>query len=277
MVQYAALLGPWPAQVPGSGLQHQEPAEAAGTSSTHSLPPAAAAALLGRPEPSASLSSIRAGAPDNVSALYHAMLYPQVYQAAAAAVNNRNHMTVVLSSQSGHLLQEPSTPTGQLLLWYFVGLAAVQPVVLWLQAAALAVVLNVLRHMPEQQLRSLLGNGQGGSGRRQSAVGAAETCAQGRQGCHVFLPLSYAWRAQWTWMDWLRFRLLKHSLDIVLVRPPPRACLYRALSELVVVDPKPAGRFVLHRRVISSGSRFYAAVLSIVLSSMGAHALRQLC
>jgi hypothetical protein len=158
-----------------------------------------------------------------MSALYHAMLYPQMYHAAAAAVNNSNHMPVVLSSQLGHLSEESDTPTGQLLLWYFLGFAAVQPVVLWLQAAALAVVLNVLRHMPEQQLQSLLGNGSAGPGARRSAVGAAEACAHGRQGYQVFLPLSYAWMAQWTWMDWLRFRLLKHSLDIVLVRAI-RAC-----------------------------------------------------
>lgn len=146
-------------------------------------------------------------------------------------------MAVTVSSSRSHLLgvpqelsDDPDAPSGQLLLWYFLGLAAVQPVVLWLQAAALAVVLNVLRHMPEQKLQSLLGSGSraaesgtGGLWARQSAVGTADTCSQVRQGYQVFLPLSYAWRAQWTWMDWLRFRLLKHSLDIVLVS----ACLSR--------------------------------------------------
>jgi hypothetical protein len=119
-------------------------------------------------------------------------------------------------------------------LWYFLGLAAVQPLVLWLQAAALAVVLNVLRHLPEQQLEWLLGKcseepavadaslaaGRGSSG--QLAGGTGERSSSGgwqrdREGYQVFLPLSYDWRARWTWLDWLRFRLLKHSLDIVLV------------------------------------------------------------
>jgi hypothetical protein len=185
------------------------------------------------------------GLSDDLVAMYRTILYPT--SLTTAAVMNDSSMAPV--QFIGHQLEQPveshaavggaSSPSAQLLLWYFLGLAAVQPVVLWLQAAALAVVLNVLRHMPELQLHFLLSGcvtGEGASAvASASEAGAAGDArltvsttglrlggaGQGWQGPmqqqQPSLALSLAGRERWTWLEWLQFRFLKHSLDIVLV------------------------------------------------------------
>lgn len=266
VIQYAALLGPWPTQAPDSG---QLGWPQAATHNSAWPPPAAAApapvqatvhlqdtdAWVGQRAVSAAGASLASNSsgdiagPDAMFRLHHGMLHPP---GLAAPGSNATRVSVVDSSAGGQSSEPtrgrtvggPEDPTAQLLLWYFLGLAAVQPVVLWLQAAALAVVLNVLRHLPDQQLHYLLlsftstsgessgsasgelpstVNGGGGGGSLQdAAANSSEHMHGGRtdntQEYHVFLPLSYAWRAQWSWLDWARFRLLKHSLDILLVR-----------------------------------------------------------
>lgn len=247
MVQYAALLGPWPTHVPDNSMQ---PAGTLG--SLRLLVP-----LQQQPRPPASpqhtpstarlshagLNSTSLLAATDLSELYHGLLHPPGVRAAAALNASRTPTVAVIYSQPSQPTQPGSsspqldgadTPTGQLLLWYFLGLAAVQPLVLWLQAAALVVVLNVLRHLPEQQLQWLLGkcsgepagadasaSGRGSSGQLAGCKGGQSSSSRWQRDREeyydVFLPLSYDWRARWTWLDWLRFRLLKHSLDIVLV------------------------------------------------------------
>jgi hypothetical protein len=173
---------------------------------------------------------------DEPAALYRSVLHPQFL--GRAAINSHSTVQHVALVSGQHTLHpahvgdggdDPNSPTGQLLLWYFLGLASVQPLVLWLQAAALAVVLNILRHMPERQLQFLLskytaGNeaavpavGQRGMRSQQMQQGTGQGSVRDRQRPTAFMPLSYEWRAQWTLLDWLRFRLMKHSLDIVLV------------------------------------------------------------
>ena len=41
---------------------------------------------------------------------------------------------------------------------------------------------------------------------------------QQQQQLSLFSPMAYSCRSSWTWLDWLRFTVLKHSLDVVLVR-----------------------------------------------------------
>lgn len=254
VVQYAALLGPWPTQVPDDSMQ---PTGALAGLRLHVLqpqprPPAPPQHTLSTARLShAGFNSTSSLAATDLSELYHGLLHPPGMRAAAALNASRTPTIAVVYSQpsqqstqpgsSSSQLDDADAPTGQLLLWYFLGLAAVQPLVLWLQAAALAVVLNVLRHLPEQQLQLLLGkssaepagadasatgrgsSGQlaGGTGGRSSSSGwqrdSSSRWQRDRVGYDVFLPLSYDWRARWTWLDWLRFRLLKHSLDILLV------------------------------------------------------------
>ena len=184
-------------------------------------------------------NSISAGGflASDMAGLYRSVLHPQLMRSTGAANRTTLQRLVVVSSQPdapphpvhGRSGVDPDDPSGQLLLWYFLGLASVQPLVLWLQAAALAAVLNVLRHMPELQLQAMLSScadcttdadaGTAAAGDQQMQPGAepGEGGSQGQQRPSVFLPLSYEWRAQWTLLDWLRFRLMKHSLDIVLV------------------------------------------------------------
>lgn len=237
VIQYAALLGPWPTHVPDSNLGTRHATAAASTPRQH-LAPASAQVLLSRARldgyqhmKAAANSTGSYSTPDNFE-LYRSILYPPGTLPASAAVNvSAVNLTVtVLGSQHQqpsmhHTLRDDTTaPSGQLLLWYFLGLAAVQPLVLWLQAAALAVVLNVLRHMPEQQLQCLLAHHSPASAGEGAALapgtmepGGSLVVGWQREGYQVFRPLSYAWRAQWSWLDWVRFRLLKHSLDAVLV------------------------------------------------------------
>lgn len=194
---------------------------------------------LGKPNGNGNASGLSAS--DDLFQLYHTMLHPPWLTSPA----DSNTSTARLSFDSrsaggfkGDDVRDEDAPTAQLLLWYFLGLAAVQPLVLWLQAAALAAVLNVLRHMPQQQLAYLLDSYYDSSSSDSSApvscipsaagdmlqaapasTGLASMAiSEGETSHQVFLPLSYAWRGQWTWLDWLRFRLLKHSLDILLVR-----------------------------------------------------------
>jgi hypothetical protein len=187
------------------------------------------------------------GLSDDLAAMYRTILYPTSLS-AAAVMNGSSRVPVQLI---GHHLQQAdvapasvgdaSSPSPQLLLWYFLGLAAVQPVVLWLQAAALAVVLNVLRHMPEVQLQFLMSCCGMGGGTSAAAPGSGTSAASTadarltysstglglgeavqewqdhRQPQQPSQLLSSAGRGRWTWLDWLQFRFLKHSLDIVLV------------------------------------------------------------
>lgn len=241
VVQYAALLGPWPTHVPDGNMGRQPGSMLHNGAS----PPAAklnsTVLLQVGFNSSAGDSSNSAGADviDDPAALYRSILHPQVLRSAAATNHSAvQHIAAVSGQHKPHPARverggddDPSSPTGQLLLWYFLGLASVQPLVLWLQAAALAVVLNVLRHMPEQQLQFLLSRAaaatagseegpavdQEGMGSQQVQLGSGQSSGLGQQRPQAFLPLSYEWRAQWTLLDWLRFRLMKHSLDIVLV------------------------------------------------------------
>lgn len=251
VIQYAALLGPWPTHVPDGNLG--QPQRAASGIMHHllstALPSPAqldmASSMLLQLQHNNSLGSIALGAGTDVmdgsAALYRSVLHPQFLHRAATTNYSTLQHVVVPSAQHkpnpvpvGTGGDDSNSPTGQLLLWYFLGLASVQPLVLWLQAAALAVVLNVLRHMPERQLQYLLskytagsgpaGNeaagsafGQQGTGSQQMQEGMGQGGVRGRQQPTAFLPLSYEWRGQWTLLDWLRFRLMKHSLDIVLV------------------------------------------------------------
>jgi hypothetical protein len=251
VIQYAALLGPWPTHVPDGNLGQQL---YAGPGSTHHLlstaPPSPAqldrdstVLLHLQYTSSVSRSNISTGsaALDDPATLYRSVLHPQLLHRAAITNHSAVQTAAVVSGQHkpnpvhvGTGGDDPNSPTGQLLLWYFLGLASVQPLVLWLQAAALAVVLNVLRHMPERQLQFLLskytaGNGPAGIEAAVPAVGQQGMDSQHVQDGHqqggvqdrqrptAFMPLSYEWRGQWTLLDWLRFRLMKHSLDIVLV------------------------------------------------------------
>lgn len=251
LVQYAAFLGPWPTQVPD--VQQTQP----GPNTTAAWPGAPAGLELSRPDIQhynvswASHSNWRQFGDGNDSSpsasgdlfqLYHSMLHPPWL--TSPADSNTSTTRISFDSRStdgvmGNSVRGEDVPTAQLLLWYFLGLAAVQPLVLWLQAAALAAVLNVLRHMPQQQLAYLLDSYFDSTGSDISAPVSSITSAdgstlqaapantgfnasmaisEGETSHQVFLPLSYAWRGQWTWLDWLRYRLLKHSLDILLVR-----------------------------------------------------------
>lgn len=247
VVQYAALLGPWPTQVP----------DANNTWRSVAPPPAPPSAAWSGPlEHMHSAVSNSHNGSDNSEwmdsfALYRSILHPPGWLGSSANSSNTPRVQFV-SSSATHAAgavgctSNSGDPPAQLLLWSFLGLAAVQPLVVWLQAAALAVVLNVLRHMPQQQLQYLLSSyfsadaapagvdsSLAGRGQQSSVRVEGRQCSdnEAAQQYQLFLPLSYAWRGQWSWLDWARFRLLKHSLDILLVSVVALMCLM-----LVVVD-----------------------------------------
>lgn len=307
VVQYAALLGPWPSSPPANPPDPPSLSSQPGTAA----PPLAMSSYAtftaaGGPrnsswqvqhgsfmQPPEQLQANRSSNTLDVQNLdfYRSVLYPTSYTILRVPPSSEHPLLTSTSSNSSRLLLsnlqagaakdvDPAALPPMLIVWYWMGLQSVQPGVLWLLAAAVAVVLNVLQHLPEQQwqqhqqlaesaadslafqapaseaqlpwgllqgpaltagtavagqqslLTAALQNAGSSSGSSSARAATAQRqVASHQQQCpqddqpqesqgeqlQLFQPMLYGCQGCWTWLDWCRFILLKHALDIVLV------------------------------------------------------------
>eukprot|EP00775_Hariotina_reticulata_P007362 gene7362-7573_t len=302
VVQYAALLGPWPTGPPTAppGPPSPGPPPLSSQLNAAASPPAEpsdGSITNGSINGSWQLHASHLTANNSNSRtvdmqtleFYRSVLYPTGYSILGALqVSEQSPQAPEPSANSSPVFSDacpgaakdgdPASLPPLLVVWYWLGLQSVQPGVLWLLAAAVAVVLNVLQHLPEQdwhqpqeptaatasahqtaqapahqaQLQresegpavaagigvagqqSLLTAALQSAGSSSGSSTARSTTAQGHaapqqhmldherqqpleERLQLFQPMHYGCRGHWTWLDWCRFIVLKHALDIVLV------------------------------------------------------------
>lgn len=135
----------------------------------------------------------------------------------------------------------------RLLLWSWLGLVAVQPLVLWILGAAAAIALSAMIHGQTHSsantesthdatpgpalslhypidVRSSDVARTSGISMQPEQTSTFIDCTQDstseqqqQQQPALFMPVAYSSMSQWSLLDWSRYHLLKHSLDLVLV------------------------------------------------------------